>query len=61
MMTIHGLFRTLIEWAVAPEPVAHNANAVWDLTVRELADLPIGPEAVEAPQAFQPQPDSRCA
>jgi len=59
-MKIYGLYRALVDWAVEPVAVVHNQNAVWDLTVREWADLPIGPEAVDAPPAFKPQPDSRC-
>jgi hypothetical protein len=60
-MTIYGLYRALIDWAVEPVSVAHNENAVWELSVRELADLPIGPEAVDAQPAFDPEPGSRCA
>ncbi|MCX5570479.1 hypothetical protein [Kaistia nematophila] len=55
-MTIYGLYRAALDWAVEPVAVAHNVNALWQLTVRELADLPIGPEAVDALPAFDPEP-----
>jgi hypothetical protein len=58
-MTIYGLYRAVLHWAVEPVAVAHNENALWGLSVRELADLPIGPEAVDAQPAFDPKPGSR--
>lgn len=65
-MTIYGLYRAILDWAVEPMAIADNENSflentLWQFSARELADLPIGPESVDAPPAFQPEPNNRCA
>ena len=65
-MTIYGLYRAILDWAVEPMGIADNENrflenTLWHLSARELADLPIGPETADASPAIDPEPSSRCA
>jgi hypothetical protein len=65
-MTIKGLVRAIIDWAAEPVPVADNENdfpesILWTRSLRELADLPIGPEPTEAQPDEEPARRSRCA
>jgi hypothetical protein len=65
-MTIHGLLRAVIDWATEPVPVAANENdspesILWTRSLRELADLPIGPEPTGAPPDEEPERRCRCA
>jgi hypothetical protein len=65
-MTIKGLVRAIIDWAAEPVPVADNENdfpesILWTRSLRELADLPIGPEPTEAQPDEEPVRRSRCA
>lgn len=58
-MIITSLKRVLFNWAARPVLTHDNENALWRLSSRDLADLPIGPEpdneggAFEAPRACQ--------
>ena len=64
-MTIHGLVRAIIDWVTEPVPVADNENdssesTLWTRSLRELADLPLGPEPTGAPDEI-PERRGRCA
>lgn len=65
-MTIRGLYRAVLEWAVEPMTIADDEteileNTLWQFSSRELADLPIGPEPVPAPPDPAQTQSSRCA
>lgn len=64
-MTIRGLYRAVVEWAIEPMAIADETepleNTLWHFSSRELADLPIGPEPVPAPPDLARTPNSRCA
>ncbi|BCP52882.1 hypothetical protein K32_14990 [Kaistia sp. 32K] len=65
-MTIYRLLRAIVDWAAEPIPVADNENefpesTLWTRSLRELADLPIGPEPIEAQPDEEPERRSRCA
>jgi hypothetical protein len=64
-MTIQGLIKAIVDWAAEPVPVAGNENdssesTLWTRSLRELADLPLGPEPTGAPDEI-PEIRDRCA
>lgn len=65
-MTIQGLIRAILDWAAQPVPVAANENdlpesTLWTRSLRELADLPLGPEPTGMDPDEQPERQCRCA
>lgn len=65
-MTIQGLLKAILDWTVEPIPVADNENdspesTLWTRSLRELADLPIGPEPSGVEPDEEPERTCRCA
>lgn len=62
-MKLSHLYRALLDWAARPA-LSHdneNDNALWRMSARDLADLPIGPEPDDEPAAFERPRQDRCA
>lgn len=60
-MTVNGIYRAFIDWVNRPVLAHDNENALWRMSARDLADLPIGHEPADAASAFEPERRDRCA
>jgi len=60
-MTITGIYRAIVDWAVRPVLTHDNENALWRMSAAELADLPIGHEPEGETSAFEAPIRDRCA
>ena len=61
-MTIHSLYRAIIDWAARPVAVAMTTRTRCGASARhDLADLPIGPEPEDEGAAFEAGRRDRCA
>jgi hypothetical protein len=60
-MTINGIYQAIIDWAARPSVNPDNENAVWLMSPRDQADLPIGHEPDIAPNRIDSDRRDRCA